>query len=463
MKNIHELLNVSYDIEICGITDDSRLVKEGYLFVATKGYHVDHFDFIQDAIDKGCVFLIVDREIDFDFPHVVMNHLDELYDELCVKFFDIDLEKFRFLGVTGTDGKTTTATIAKELLDCAYIGTNGLMVQDEIYPTSNTTPCVFEFYSLLKILQERECFTVVMEVSSEALLHGRVDHILFDGIAFTNITGDHINVHGSFENYVQSKFHLLKLLKNDGFVIINGDDSLLKMISNAVTFGVQLDNCYVIQKVVFEDDYTFISLKYRDSTYCLKSPYFGEYNVYNVVQAFLIAKYFGMSESDIVSKTPSLKPVMGRGEILNFGQDFTIVLDYAHTIHGVRCILDAFSHYKEVITVTGCAGGRDASKRSIIGNLVMDKSDISIFTMDDPRFESVDDIIDEMVQNRDDYIRIVDRKKAIYYALDIASSDSVILILGKGRDCYMAIGDQKEPYSDYDVIQEYFLSHRNDN
>ena len=161
----------------------------------------------------------------------------------------------------------------------------------------------------------------------------------------------------------------------------------------------------------------------------------------------------------LLKRIKSLKQVSGRCEFLDFKQDFDIVLDYAHTINGISNILDTFKEYKDIITVTGCAGGRDKSKRRSIGKIVMEKSDISIFTMDDPRFEDVDDIIDDMVGSESNYIRIVDRRKAIYKALSLAKKGSVVLILGKGRDNYMAINDRKEEYSDYVVVEEYFDIH----
>ena len=186
------------------------------------------------------------------------------------------------------------------------------------------------------------------------------------------------------------------------------------------------------------------------------SPLIGKFNVYNVVLAYLVTLFFGIDENVILQRIRKLKPISGRCEFLDFHQEYPIVLDYAHTINGISNILDAFPS-KKIITVTGCAGGRDKSKRRKIGKLVMKKSTLSIFTMDDPRYEDVDTIINEMVGNDTNYIRIVNRNEAIYYALSHADKDSVVLILGKGRDSYMAIEDRKIPYSDYDVIKKFFI------
>ena len=455
---LKDLIDYDLDIDIKGIVDDSRLVKDGYIFVATKGFNVDHFDHIKDAIDNGCVFLITDREIDFSFPHIIVDNIDKYYKDICLKFYDINLDDFSFIGITGTDGKTTTATIVSRLIeDSAYIGTNGLTINGKTISTSNTTPCISELYSDLRKVKDSGIKTVVMEVSSEALLHNRIDNIKFDIVGFTNITGDHLNVHGSFDNYLNCKLKLLDLVKDNGNVVINGDDVNLQRIKckNMYSFGKNSVN-FTIKNICYVDKSVIIELKYKDIEYSITSPFIGDYNVYNVVMAFIISLLYGMDSNELINKIKNLTPISGRCEFLNFGQDFDIVLDYAHTINGIESVLDTFQSYDRIITVTGCAGGRDHSKRPIIGDIVMKKSDIAIFTMDDPRYEDVNDIIDEMVGDNTDYIRIIDREEAINYALSIASRNDIVLILGKGRDNYMAIGDKKVKYNDYDVIKRYF-------
>ncbi len=454
---LNKLIDTDLDIDIKGIVDDSRLVKNGYIFVATKGFNVDHFDYINEAINNGCAFIITDREVNINIPYIIVSDIDKVYKEICLKFYDIDLNDFKFIGITGTDGKTTTATIVNRIIkDSAYIGTNGLTINNETIATNNTTPCISELYSYLKKIKEKGIKTVVMEVSSEALLHNRVDNISFDIVAFTNITGDHLNIHKSFDNYKNTKLKLLELVKDDGYVVINKDDVNLQDIKcqNMYSFGKENVN-FTIKNISYLKENVTIILKYKGIEYYITSPLKGEYNAYNVVEAFIISYLYGIKTSDIIETIKTLKPISGRGELLDFNQDYNIVLDYAHTINGISNILDAYKDYYKIV-VTGCAGGRDHEKRSVIGNIVINKSDISIFTMDDPRDESVDDIIDEMVGNNTDYIRIIDREEAINYALSIAPKDSVVLILGKGRDNYMAIGDKKIKYNDYEVIKKYF-------
>ena len=457
---LNQLINTSYDIEIKGITDDSRLVKKGFLFVATKGYNVDHYDYVNNAIENGCSFVIVDREIAISFPHLVVENINSLYRELCKKYYNVSSLDFSLIGITGTDGKTTTTTIVSQIIDdMAYLGTNGLCVNKKEFKTNNTTPCVSELYNDLHIIKQNNCKNVVMEVSSEALLHDRVADFLFDIVGFTNITGDHLNIHKTFENYVDCKMKLLKLVKEDGFVVVNGDDQILKTIhcNHLVTFGFDKNNDYVIDDVSYHKRYSEFSLKYNQKTIKIQCPFVGEYNIYNVTMAYIIGLLYGVEESLLLSRISKLKPIKGRGELIDFGQDYTIVLDYAHTTNGILKILETYKDYDKVIMVTGCAGGREKEKRSIIGDIVITNSDIAILTMDDPRYEDVDRIIDDMVGNHKDYVRIPNRVEAIHYALSIATSDSVVLILGKGRDDYMAIEDKKVPYNDYNVIADYFM------
>lgn len=460
MKNINELISCKYDVDIYGITDDSRNVKPGFLFVATKGFNVNHYDYIDYAIKNGCSFIVADRPLLIDFPHIVVDkNINDFYRDLCKRYYDLETDKLKLIGITGTDGKTTTATIIKSVIEnCAYMGTNGLEIFDEKYYLNNTTPVISELYENLKKIIDRHCLALSMEVSSEALLHNRVEGLEYNIVGITNITGDHLNIHKTFDNYVKSKLKLLGLVKNGGCIVLNGDDDILKDINtiNCFKFGFNENNDYVICNYIEDGKYIKIHLKHDGEEIEIVSPLKGKYNVYNVVMAYVICKLYGINDDIIISRIKNLKLIEGRTEFLDFGQPYDIILDYAHTINAVKNILSSFQDYNKIIVVIGCAGGREKEKRSVIGKYVIENSDVSIFTMDDPRYENVDDIIDQMVGNSEEYIRIIDREKAISYALDIASKDDVVLVLGKGRDKYMAVEDKKISYSDYDVIKKYF-------
>ena len=463
MKKISELIECDLDLDIFGVSDDSRSIKDGFIFVCTKGYNVDHFDYIDDAINNGAVFLIVDRDIDFVFPHIIVDNINEYYHELCLKFYDLNLNDLSFIGITGTDGKTTTTSIIKQLLDNNYnttlIGTNGAIIGDVNYKINNTTPCISELYNVLNISCKEECKNIVMEVSSESLLHQRVNSLRFKVVGFTNITEDHLNIHKTLENYINSKLKLIDLLDEDGVCIINGDDNNLKSIKywNMVSYGFNDSNDCRIEFVKETDKFTVFNISYLDNIYTIKSPFMGLYNIYNVTLAFLVCLNYGLTPEYLVDSICKLKVIPGRREYLHFGQSYQIILDYAHTYNGIINIVSSIDKSKRIIVVTGCAGGREKSKRNKIGKYLLDNCDLCIFTMDDPRYENVNDIIDDMVRDCDSkYLRIIDRKEAIYKAFDLADSDSVVLILGKGRDDYMAVKDKRISYSDYDVISSYF-------
>ena len=300
-----------------------------------------------------------------------------------------------------------------------------------------------------------------MEVSSEALLHNRISDIFFERVGYTNITGDHLNIHKTFEEYRNVKFKLLNFSSEKSIVFINGDDNncLLLECKHICKYGFDDVNDYVIKNVNYLSNYITFELvdKINDITYYIKSPLIGIHNVYNVVLAFLICLSLGYSHENLINKIQNIKTIDGRCEILDFGQNYTIVLDYAHTYNGISNILDTFSNYKSIIVVTGAAGGREREKREKIGKLILDKSTVAIFTMDDPRDENVNSIIDDMVGNDlRKYYRIIDREVAIKKAFDLADENSVVLILGKGRDKYMYVKDKKIDYCDYDVIKNYF-------
>lgn len=465
MKRLNEIIKCDYDIPIRGIQTDSRKVQKGDLFIAVKGFHTDHHQFIDDAIRNGAVAVIGELDFKFDVIYIQVDDPNEVLSEVLFNFYDHIEKKFRFIGITGTDGKTTTATIVSKILDCAYIGTNGVVYQDHYFSSSNTTPEVCELYEYLDRLHNLGCKLVVMEVSSEALLHGRVDHLKFDIVSFTNITEDHLNIHKNIENYVSAKKKLFSLVKENGFSLLNIDDYHYFNVKDCCktivyTYGKNSKADFLICKIDCQENSTDFDLQFLNNYYSINSKLLGEYNAYNLTLAFAICSLIGMNSSIIVRKIKEIDYISGRGERLDFGQNYTIILDYAHTYNGIEHIISNLKkfNYKKIIVVTGAAGGREKEKRAKIGKMLLANVDRVIFTMDDPRYESVDSIIDDLVSdtNLTNYDRIIDRKTAIFKALDDAKEGELVLILGKGRDHYMAIDDKKIKYCDYDVIREYF-------
>ncbi len=463
MKRLNKLIKCKYNIPIYGIKTNSKEVCKGDLFVAIHGFNVDHHLYIKDAIDKGAVAIISEKEIDTNVPVVIVKNTNEVLPKLLKKFYDNLEDKFTFIGVTGTDGKTTTSSIIYEILSkhykCANIGTNGVDYLDLHIDTNNTTPTIEKLYEYLYLLNKKGCKYITMEVSSEALLHKRLDNIKYNVGILTNITEDHLNIHKTMSNYINSKS---KLFKKTNYCVLNIDDKYFDRIKNkssgkVITYGMNKNADYVISNVVIKNNKTKFTI---NNKYKIKTNLLGLYNVYNITSAFITSLLSNIKPKDIIKEIKNIKSIPGRAEKLDFGQNYTIVLDYAHTENGIKNILSTLSVDKNsrIISVTGSAGGREKEKRGKMGKITSDLSDLVIFTMDDPRFEDPNDIISEMTKDikKNNYLKIIDRKEAIYKALTLAKDKDIVVILGKGRDNYMAIKDHKIKYSDYDVIKSFF-------
>lgn len=469
MKRLNELIKCEYDTPVYGIKTNSKDVKQGDLFIAIHGFNCDHHDFIDDAIKRGAVAVISEKKIITPIPIVIVKSTNTALKNICYKFYSNVEKEFTMIGITGTDGKTTTSTIIynvlKDIMQCCNIGTNGLVYKGITKSLDNTTPELEKIYNELLTLNKRGCKTISMEVSSESLLHKRVDNFIYDIAILTNITEDHLNIHKSIENYVNTKGRLFEKVKKDGYCILNKEDKNFELIkkhckAKIYTYGMS-DNCdFKICKISCKDKCNAFSILHNDNYYPITTNLIGKYNIYNITAAFACCYLLKVNPNVITDKISSITNIKGRGEKIDFGQPFTIILDYAHTENGIKNILSTLKveNYKRIITVTGSAGGREKEKRSKMGKAVLNLSDYVIFTMDDPRHEKVSDIINDLIGDsiKTNYEKIEDREKAIFKALDMAHEGDVIAILGKGKDNYMAIESKKIPYSDYKVIEKYF-------
>ena len=468
LKPLNKILKCSHQTMISGIKTDSREVVEGDLYIASKGFFVDHSNYIGEAIKNGAKAVVTDIDYQDNIPIVKRKDLEKALVNACINFFDYQ-NNINLIGITGTDGKTTTASILSELLNdkdnTAYMGTNGIRYKNQVTKMNNTTPPPEKMYAYLSNLEKNGCENCVLEVSSESLLHKRVSSFRFQYVIYTNITEDHLNIHKNINNYIKAKMSLTSLLEKDGIIISNGDDVIQERLqkikkNKVITYGKSSQCDFKILNIIEKENKTYFDLKKGNEVYHIESPYLGEYNVYNLTACFIVCYLEKMNIPKIIKKIKRLGNILGRGEVLNFSEDYKIVLDYAHTYHSIESLIECFKKKAEkLIVVTGAAGGREKEKRPKIGKLLLENCDLVIFTMDDPRFESVDSIIDDMLKesNNKNYLRIVDREKAIKKAFSIAKNKDYVLIIGKGRDSYMAIEDRYEDYSDYEVIQSYFL------
>lgn len=471
MKRLNKLIKCKYDTPIYGVKTNSKEVEKGDLFIAVHGFNVDHHDYIIDAIERGAVAIISEKKVETLIPVVIVKNTNKTAKKILKKFYENIEKDFSFIGVTGTDGKTTTSTIISYILqdvyNCCNIGTNGLIYKDYKETLDNTTPSCEKMYNYLLELNKNGCKYVSMEVSSESLLHKRLDMIKYNVGIMTNITEDHLNIHKTLDNYIESKGQLFEQIKKDGFSILNIDDKYYDRIkkrchSKVFTYGKNVKSDFRISKIKCQNMSTIFNILHKNRVFTVNTKLMGVYNVYNITAAFACCYLMGVNCDYILERIREVEQVSGRGEYLDFGQKFKIVLDYAHTSNAIENVLSALSVDKigRIITVTGSAGGREKEKRVKMGEIVSLYSDVVIFTTDDPRYEDPLNIIHDLAKNitKNNYQIILDRKDAIHKALSMANKDDIVVILGKGRDDYMAVLDKKIGYSDYESISSYFIN-----
>ena len=463
MKKLNELyLNVDTDILIKNISINSKEVEEGSLFVCTMGVTADRHDFIDDAIKNGASAIIVSKDVGKkSVPIIKVPDTNRELPYLCQKFYDYPDKKLKMIGVTGTDGKTTTSTIIQTLIGsdvCGYIGTNGRSCAKFSGDNPNTTPDSHNLYNYLDEFVKFGCKYVAMEASSEAFFRGRLQAMQFDVGVYTNITSEHLNIHGSFENYVQSKLKLFKQTKKDGFCVLNRDDEYFEIVKEAcngqvLTYGADEGNDLQIVDFKIAPRKTDIVFKYKDVEYNIESPLLGDFNVYNLAAGVLVALALSVSMEQIIKKIKDIK-VSGRLELLTTNTPYYVMVDYAHTPNGISKLLN-FVHTLDInrsIVVIGQAGERDYLKRPKVGNVVVENATYAIFTYEDPRSEDpqaiCEDIIKELKETHDNYEIVIDRREAIQKAIDMAQEKDMVLILGKGNETYEKLKDETIYFND---------------
>lgn len=468
MRKLSELYENYPDIDITGIKINSKDVEPGDIFVCTMGVTADRHDYIDEAIKNGAVAIVVQKDVKCSVPVIKVNNTNDELPLLASRFYNHPEDNLDIIGITGTNGKTTVAAIIQDLIgnsECGYLGTNGIICSKFNEKIRNTTPDSDRLYNYFRRFVDSRCHILSMEVSSESLYRNRLSNLQFKIGIITNITEDHLNIHKTIENYVMSKQKLFKQVKDNGFSILNTDDKYYletREIANGTiyTYGSKKDATIQIMNIKLSINSTNFDIKYKDKIYNITSPLLGEFNVYNLCAAILALIALNYDINEIINRIPNIKVPDGRLQFLNYSQEYKIILDYAHTTDAFSKLFDLLTTVKKgrIITITGSAGGREKEKRPIMGSLILDKSDYVIFTMDDPRYEKVEDIISDLtsISTKTNYEAIIDRKEAIYKALSIAKSDDIILIAGKGTDNYMAVEDKYLPYSDIEVVEEYF-------
>ena len=463
MKKLKELYPESdSDILIKRISINSKEIEEGDLFVCTMGVTADRHDFISDAVNNGASAVVVSRDVAAPgVPVIKVPDTNKELPYLCQKFYDYPDQKLKMIGVTGTDGKTSTTTIIQTLIGsdlCGYIGTNGRSCAKFSGDNPNTTPDAQNLYMYLDEFVRFGCKYAAIETSSEAFYRGRLQAMSFDISAYTNVTSEHLNIHGSFENYLECKKQLFKQTKSDGYCILNHDDSYfedMKSVCNGkvLTYGKGEDNDLQIVDFKVYPDHTDINFKYNGETISINSPLMGDFNVYNLACALLCSISAGFSINELIKKIDDLK-VSGRLELLKTDTPYYVMVDYAHTPNGIAKLLN-FVHTLDInrsIVVIGQAGERDSLKRPKVGNVVVENASYAIFTYEDPRSEDpkdiCEDIISELKSTHSNYEIVIDRREAINKAVGMAGEKDMVLILGKGNETYEKLKDETIYFND---------------
>lgn len=467
MKKLNELYDCNYDIEINGIKINSKEIEEGDLFVCTKGATTDRHDFIDDAIQRGAKALVVSKDVDVKVPTIKVKDTNAELGPLCRKFYDFPDQKLHMIGVTGTDGKTSVATITQTLIGkdlCGYIGTNGYSCGAFNKDTNNTTPDADKLYGYLQEFIDSGCKYAAMEASSEAIFHGRIKEIDYDVTAITNITSEHLNTHGTLENYIECKKELFRHVKKNGKCILNKDDAYYEEVKSAcigkvLTYGKGEDNTLQIKHFAISPNNTVVTFAYDSKDYTFTSPLLGDFNVYNLACSMLICLSLGLKMEDLIKNVKYIN-VSGRLDMIDLGQNFYVMVDYAHTPNGITNLLNFVRTLKihRSIVVIGQAGERDPYKREIVGEVVVKNASYAIFTYEDPRSEDPREIIKMMtkrIQERDNYEIIIDRSEAIKRAIDIAGPKDMVLILGKGNETYEKLKDKVIYFNDIEEAEKY--------
>ena len=474
--NRHGLLagvNGALPAEVGGISDDSRKVSRGDLFVAVRGWNSDGHDFLDAAAERGASVAIVEDPARTSLPALVVREGRRAAAIAAATSYGDPARNLTLLGVTGTNGKTTTTSIMRHLLDdgagsSASIGTLGVLIgsEGEVLPGGGglTTPGPVELQRVLRELVDRGVKTVAMEVSSHSLDQRRIDGLEFDTVVFTNLTRDHLDYHRTMDAYLEAKSRLVEYLKRDGTTVINADAkewSALRPPARRLTFGVRVAADIRAQKIRYESRGSSWKLVTPDGSADVSLPLIGEVNVENGLAAAAAAFALGLRVASIADRLASVPQVAGRLEIVS--RRPTVLRDYAHTPDALERTLKTARAFTEgkLIVVFGCGGDRDKGKRPLMGEIAERDSDCAIVTSDNPRTEDPDAIIDDIEAGMrgSNHERVTDRLAAIQRAIDLAEDGDIVLLAGKGHETYQIRGTTSYPFDEKEIVRELTGSH----
>ncbi|HSP88389.1 MAG TPA: UDP-N-acetylmuramoyl-L-alanyl-D-glutamate--2,6-diaminopimelate ligase [Ignavibacteriaceae bacterium] len=482
-----ELVNSIHAIQVAGdvqkknvssICYDSRKVKRNSLFVAIKGFNSDGHKFISDAINNGAVAVILEDTSaipDEIFIHenvvkIVVKDSRKALAEVSDALFDHPSKKIKLIGITGTNGKTTTTYFIKSILEAAgektgLIGTIKNWIGEKEIKSSLTTPESNDLNELFYEMKAEGCTYSIMEVSSHSLVLNRVYGLSFSSAIFTNITSDHLDFHQSFENYFEAKKILFDSLSPSAFAIYNSDDEHSRKIikdtkANLISYGTSSNSDFKLKDVKYDLSGTTFSVEHKENTYPVSTSLIGRFNAYNACAAFATCYSYGFKEEIILKGIKNTKQVPGRFEVIG-NKNKKVIVDYSHTADSLEkallAVKDIVKNSGKIYTVFGCGGNRDKTKRPVMGNIASELSDFVIVTSDNPRFEDPNAIIKDIEAGitKKNFKAIENREEAISYAIKNSEKDAVILIAGKGHENYQEIKGVRNNFSDREVAEKY--------
>ncbi len=461
------------DIEIDSLTCSSKEKTSEGMYFCIKGLKNDGHEYAEESIKNGAVCLVVERFLDLSVTQILVENVRATMSYISSIFFGTYRSKMKFIGISGTNGKTTTTFLIREILtklnkSVGLIGTEGVYINDLLLPNALTTPDPIDLHKLIRDMEENGCEYCVMEVSAHSIALNKIDNIYYDVAGLTNITKDHLDFFKNMDNYIKCKASLFDY-KHAKSGVINIDAKFNRDISknaniDITTLGRDGDLKLISSNQTLKG--TDFKFEYKGKIYSSHTNLMGEYNLSNVLMAVAVIGRLNFDINDILKVIKESNFVIpGRFNVLNIDADFHVIVDYAHTPDGIANILSTIKKLpiSRLITVFGCGGDRDKTKRNEMCSTALAFSNLVVVTSDNPRSENPDMIIDDVVRGMEskNLTRITDRKSAIEYALSIAKKGDVVAILGKGAENYQEIKGVKYPFSDYKIVEEYFKLNEN--
>lgn len=462
------------NIAVDSIAFDSRKVGKFSVFVAIKGTQVDGHEFIDQAIDDGSIAVVcqdLPEELREGITYVKVTDSNEALGEIASNYYDNPTEKLKLIGITGTNGKTTTATLLHSLYrrmgyKAGLLSTVVNKIHTEEIDSTHTTPDSLQLHGLLADMVEAGCTHCFMEVSSHAIHQQRITGLKFDMAIFTNITHDHLDYHGTFDDYILAKKAFFDGLSENAIALVNKDDVHWEtMIQNCAatkkTFGIK--SMADFKAKIIENQ--FSGLQLNIDGHDVWSKLIGGFNAYNLLAVYAAATLLGEEDMNVLTTISALNNVNGRFDYIKTENDITAIVDYAHTPDALKNVLSTISDIRTgnemVITVIGCGGDRDKTKRPEMARIACEMSDRVVFTSDNPRTEDPEQIIEDMKKGVDAVnfkktIAITNRREAIKMACSMARPADIILVAGKGHETYQEINGVREPFDDMQVLNETF-------